>query len=291
MWLALAYLLVAPPAFLLAPLTGLLACARPRSAREWIWVVVGGGALLYWLTRGGDIAEQSLRAFGVLSAGAFVALALLDRETPAGRALTAVALALGAFVVWCLALHVGWSDLRLAFAQGLESALREAADQARGAGADPGGVFTQMADAAPRWAPTMPGVAVLEAVAGMLLAWGLHRRIARVPLGPAAQPLARFRFSDQLVWLIVAGLALVLAPSGPGLRDLGANLLLVGGALHAARGLAVVRAAAGRLRASTIAAIGLAAVLLLPFVLGGLTLLGLADTWIDFRRRGATPAT
>jgi hypothetical protein len=30
---------------------------------------------------------------------------------------------------------------------------------------------------------------------------------------------------------------------------------------------------------------------LLPFVLGGLTLLGLADTWLDFRRRLAMSTT
>jgi hypothetical protein len=31
-------------------------------------------------------------------------------------------------------------------------------------------------------------------------------------------------------------------------------------------------------------------IVLLPFVLGGLTIVGLADTWLDFRRR-LTPAT
>jgi hypothetical protein len=31
------------------------------------------------------------------------------------------------------------------------------------------------------------------------------------------------------------------------------------------------------------------AVFLLPFLVGGLTLLGLADTWLDFRRRLVTP--
>jgi hypothetical protein len=30
---------------------------------------------------------------------------------------------------------------------------------------------------------------------------------------------------------------------------------------------------------------------LLPFVVSGLLLLGLADTWLDFRRRLATPST
>jgi hypothetical protein len=33
------------------------------------------------------------------------------------------------------------------------------------------------------------------------------------------------------------------------------------------------------------------AVMLLPFVLAGLTLLGLADTWLDFRRRLAPSTT
>jgi hypothetical protein len=36
--------------------------------------------------------------------------------------------------------------------------------------------------------------------------------------------------------------------------------------------------------------LGVVTLLLLPFVLGGLTLLGLADTWLDFRRR-LTPVT
>jgi hypothetical protein len=38
-----------------------------------------------------------------------------------------------------------------------------------------------------------------------------------------------------------------------------------------------------------IATIAVVALVLLPFVLGGLTLLGLADTWLDFRRRLAPP--
>jgi hypothetical protein len=34
-----------------------------------------------------------------------------------------------------------------------------------------------------------------------------------------------------------------------------------------------------------IATLTVVAMFLLPFVIGGLTLLGLADTWLDFRRR------
>jgi hypothetical protein len=39
------------------------------------------------------------------------------------------------------------------------------------------------------------------------------------------------------------------------------------------------------------AAVTLVALLVLPFIVGGLTLLGLADTWLDFRRRLTAPAT
>jgi hypothetical protein len=291
LWLAVLFLFVAPPAFLLGPLVGLLGCARPRSAREWFWVAVGAVSVCYWLAQSGTIAEQSLRSLSVLGTGAFVALTLLDEGSPVSRALIAAGVGLGTLALWCLALHVGWGELRLAFARGFEASLRAMAQQAPPASADAADALLQMANTAPAWASALPGLAFLESAAGMLLAWGLHRRIARHPLGPAALPFRAFTFSDQLVWAIVAGLGLVLTPAGPTLRDVGANLLLVGGVLYAMRGLAVLRSAAGRLPAAVTVAVTIAALVLLPFVLGGLTLLGLADTWLDFRRRIPPPAT
>jgi hypothetical protein len=62
-------------------------------------------------------------------------------------------------------------------------------------------------------------------------------------------------------------------------------------ALYAARGLAVVLTQAGGIAGPVGAVLGIIAVFLLPFVVGGLTLLGLADTWLDFRRRLSTPST
>jgi uncharacterized protein YybS (DUF2232 family) len=74
-------------------------------------------------------------------------------------------------------------------------------------------------------------------------------------------------------------------------RLLGANLLLVLGVLYAARGLAVVAAQSRGVSAPVRAILTLISLFLLPFVVGGLTLLGLADTWLDFRRRLTTPTT
>jgi hypothetical protein len=285
------YLIVAPPAFLLAPLVGLLACARPASWREWLWLLLGGSAVVYWLGQGGDIAEQSVRALSVLGAGAFVALTLADEGTPVTRALTAAGVGLAALAAWCGMLGVSWPTLRMVMTRTLEAAFRTMATQAPGMSPETSTALRQLAEGAPQWAAAMPGMLYVQAVIGMLLAWGLHRRIARRPLGPAAAPFGAFRFSDQLVWLVVAGLALVMFPATPALRDAGTNCLVVGGTLYAARGLAVVRSAAGRLPAPTTVAIGLATLVLLPFVLGGLTLLGLADTWLDFRGRLAPPTT
>jgi uncharacterized protein YybS (DUF2232 family) len=93
------------------------------------------------------------------------------------------------------------------------------------------------------------------------------------------------------VWGWVAGLGLCLLPWSPAWTGLGSNLLLVWSVLYAARGLAVFSAGSKRVPRAVIAILGVVAMFLLPFVVGGLTLLGLADTWLDFRRRLATSTT
>jgi hypothetical protein len=88
----------------------------------------------------------------------------------------------------------------------------------------------------------------------------------------------------------VVGLALMLLPEPEWARAAGANVLLVWVALYATRGLAVVVTVAARTPGTVLVVIALVTVILMPFVLGGLTIVGLADTWLDFRRR-VTPAT
>jgi hypothetical protein len=135
-----------------------------------------------------------------------------------------------------------------------------------------------------------PGLLALAAIAGLRLAWTWYHRIAERPIGPAPAPFAAFSFNDQMVWGLVAGVALLLTPQPAAARLVGANLALVWAALYCARGLAVFAAATARVPGTVLAVLGAVALLLMPFVLGGLTLLGLADTWLDFRRR-MTPAT
>ncbi len=245
-----------------------------------------------WLQPAGDVVEQLLRAAGVLVAGGFVAVSLGWRAPPFRRAVLAAGLAAVALVLWCVALRLDWHELRMALARDVVRSFEELAKQADAAGGgDTGQLLRQMADGAPMWAALTPALLFLNALAGVLLGWSLYHRIAVRPLGDPPAPFASFRFSDQAVWLPVVALALVLLPVPAPVRDAGANLLLVAVALYAARGLAVVGAGAGRLPRVTTAFVTVVALFLLPFVLGGLTLLGLADTWLDFRRRPASPAT
>jgi hypothetical protein len=153
------------------------------------------------------------------------------------------------------------------------------------------GMLDQMTAMVRTIALLYPALLALASMGGVTLAWVWHRRIARRPLGPAPAGFSAFQFSDQLVWGWVVGLALCLAPLDAVWRSVGANLLLVWAVLYAVRGLAVFAVGTRRVPGPVIATLSLVAMFLLPFVVGGLTLLGLADTWLDFRRRLAASAT
>jgi hypothetical protein len=290
--LALLYLLVAPPVFLLGPLAALLLLSKPSTLRESLWLGASAAWLGIWLWQPGAVAAQALRAVGVLTAGGFVALSLARPAPVFQRALAATAAGFAAFVVWCAAFGVSWSRLQAAVARELGQQFADLARHAElAAGRDAAAPLWEAAAVAREWAALVPGVVFVQAVLGLTLGWTLHHAIARHPIGERPGPFAAFRFSDQLIWLLVAGLSLALLPDAGTPRDLGANLVLIAIAVYAARGMAVVRSGAGRVGTPATTAAAIAAFLFLPFVVGGLTLLGLADTWLDFRRRMATPAT
>jgi hypothetical protein len=129
-----------------------------------------------------------------------------------------------------------------------------------------------------------PSLLALESLAALGLAWGLFHRISRVRVGPPLAPLRDFRFGDQLVWGLLAGLAIVVIPSLDGIRAFGYNLLVFFGALYALRGVAVIAwlLAARRLALLLLALLG---IFFWPFLLPAALGLGIGDTWLDWRRR------
>ena len=135
-----------------------------------------------------------------------------------------------------------------------------------------------------------PALLGLESLLALALAWAIFHRISRVRLGAPLAPLRDFRFNDQLVWGLVAGLTMVLLPSLAALRGLGANLLVFFGALYVLRGAGVVAyfMAPGW---ATGLALAVCALLFGPFLAVGALGLGLGDTWLDWRTRRARPTT
>lgn len=288
--LALAgFLLLAPPMFLFGPLAALLLVSRPSTIREWVWLLAALAWSALWLQQAGGLGAQFARAAAVLVSGSFLALTLWRPSNRVSRALAATGGAAVGLAIWMYGLGLEWSALRAAVEAELAALQRGMrASWAGIAGASE--MSAQMSAMADTVSILYPGLLALAAIAGLRLAWAWYHRIADRPVGAPPAPFSAFGFSDQLVWGWVIGLAMALVPEPASIRLIGANILLVWSALYATRGMAVFVTGAWRTPKSVLTALALVTLVLLPFVLCGLTIVGLADTWLDFRRR-LTPAT
>ena len=145
-----------------------------------------------------------------------------------------------------------------------------------------------------------PALLLLESLVALALGWATYHRIARTRLGAPLGPLKDFRFNDQLVWGLIAGLAILFVPALDFLDAAGRNLLVFFGALYAIRGFGVLSwfMAPGAFAATLVVGFIMLFWPVLNVVAGlGFTLLalaafglGLGDTWADWRRR-ARPTT
>lgn len=283
----MAFLFVAPLVFFVVPLTLLLLLSGPRTLREWLWVTLGVvWTLALWL-RPAPATVQLVNAWGAVIAGLFVLLAF-GRPGPAGRAaLLASTVAAAAFVLllpaWGLTLRTfemavmqdAWALTRVGPDVVLTPALRE---------------FTsQLADAFSAVATLTPAQLFLSGALGLSLAWRWYQRLASRPLGLPVPPFERFRFSDHAVWILVLGIALVLGQQ-VGVVPAGSaplNLIVVVGGLYAARGLAIIWPVVKGLPVVLRAVWMIVSLLLGWYAVPGLLGIGLADTWLDFRRQPA----
>ena len=215
-----------------------------------------------------------------------------QRRVVAG-ALNAALIATALATIWARVLGTRWHDVMLAVAhQGWElcRSLSQsgALSPERAAGVQ--AYVDAMAPGVTLAATLFPGMLIAVALPGMVLAWSWYHRIAEQPYGQPLQPFAEFRFGDDLVWAVVACLALLVLPVPDSARILGGNLAVVLGSLYGARGAAVAWSAIRSLPGGVLVALGLGSVFILPVALSGLCLFGLTDTWVDFRRRFAPAA-
>jgi len=131
-----------------------------------------------------------------------------------------------------------------------------------------------------------PALIAIASLSGLAVAWWAYRRLA-VQDREALNPLADFRFSDGLVWVLIVGLLLVLLPVGGMAVRAGSNLLAFMGTLYALRGVAVLLVLAGMPGPFGLALAIVIGVLLYPMVMAATFIIGLTDTWLDIRRRRA----
>lgn len=295
------YLLLAPSIFFLGPLALLLLVSRPSSRREWIWLVISLLGVAASVQGGHGLFEQTVRGYGAFFAGIFVIAALIGVRSLVNRALLGVTVATAAIAVWYFRLHLRFVDFRADVSTATWDAYRriypELPAVAPTTGNDAVGSTSvsefarNLADGLASASKLTPGFLTLLILLGAWLAWGWYHRVSRRPIGPPAKPFVDFRFNDQLIWLLLLASAVGLrAPDGD-LSTFSANLFVVLAGLYAARGLAVAQCALRRVSALFALVLYLLAFPVLPFAMFAI---GVADTWLDLRRRiapiqGATP--
>ncbi len=292
--LAIATLLLSalqPALLIFVPLAILLVALPPR--RPALLVAAG---LLVWLVffRGQDGALWYVeRGWALLLAAWFVALAVLwPRRSFIARGLGAVAattLSTGAFLL-----------VRRSGFAGVDSIIT---DELRGAASETLTVWTTALGfervsarvseavyaAADLQALVFPALLALGSLTGLAVAWFAYRRLAHGDVAPL-RPLREFRFPDDLVWVLIAGLVLLLLPLGASAQRAGTNLLTFMAVLYALRGVAVLLVIAGAPGPLGIVIGGVLVLFLYPLVMMMTVLVGVTDTWLDLRaRRAAVP--
>lgn len=130
-----------------------------------------------------------------------------------------------------------------------------------------------------------PAFLALASIAALEVGWFVVGRFwgTRSALGP----LRDFRFSDQLVWVLIGGLALLVLPIGGLAGRVGENAMLFMGGLYLIRGIAVMAwLATATITSAWVGALwAICALLLYPMVAGAALAIGLSDTWLDLRTR------
>jgi hypothetical protein len=289
---------ISPVLLVFVPLALLLVAFR---SRDWMAVAVAVVILAMTFgdagTRSGEVGWLVQRGWALILGGAFVAAtAVTSRAGLFRRSLMAVALALGTVVVLgsirpALLVELDWW---------MSGEIRQAATVANDflasfPGSGDEAVRVQFAEAVYGWMgfqqQVYPAFLALSSLAALGVAWFAFGRLSGVM--DAIAPLRDFRFSDQLVWLLVGGLALLVLPLGGFAFRVGENAALFMAMLYLLRGIGIMIWVGAAVLTSAWAGwlLTLAAVLLYPVAAGTAFVLGLSDTWLDLRGRLARAGT
>lgn len=280
---------VGPAPLIFVPLAVLLVGAPPVQPRH----VVLGLALGALVFHGG--ARQGLwlggRGWALLVGAWFlVAVLALPRATFLDRGLAALAGAAASAAVLFGVVPDAWRTFDWAVRSALWSGVSDAV-AVGGAAFGQRPWWPQATDMMYRLAELQavlfPALLALATLAGLAAAWFVFGRVARGEPGPLG-PLREFRFRDELVWLLIAGIVLILVADGGAVERAGANLVAFMGALYVLRGVAVALSLAGTPGLASAVLAALALMFLYPLVMAAMFVVGLTDTWLDLRGRASS---
>lgn len=228
------------------------------------------------------------RAWAVLVGGWFVGVTLAAPAwTLSRRLLVSVG---GAFVVagGVLAVRGGaWDVVDFAMTDAIERGVAttlQAFEVMRGGQGLSPALVAALQQSARFQTNVFPALTGLSSMAGLAVAWWIYQRFG----GEGDQgigPVRNFRFNDHLVWIMIAGLFLVVTRWGDSLARVGSNAVVFMGALYALRGSAVFMFISGGLSLFGYVLLAMALVLAAPVVLGVAMVVGIGDTWLDVRAR------
>lgn len=286
--LAAAFLTPLSPMVLVGvPLAVMLAAFRNGSPAA---LALAGGLLL--LAFSGVTAEpgpvwMAERGWALALGGGFVAATAVWRERGVlTRGLAAVATALAVTGVVGVLRPTTLAELDWRVERELSGAAVEAYEWIARAGWPAGADGTFSLQEVLSWQVVLhPALLALASLAALAVAWFVVRRLSGDD-GPWT-PFREFRFREELVWVLVAGLLLFLVPAGRTVTRLGENAIFFMGGLYLLRGMAVLFWVGSATVTSIWAgALWIAAgVLLYPLAVLAALLLGLGDTWVDLRAR------
>ncbi|HUQ98364.1 MAG TPA: DUF2232 domain-containing protein [Gemmatimonadaceae bacterium] len=271
-----------------------------RFALPLIWVVIAAVLLTSNAGPPEGAYNGMARGWTLMIAATFGLVSLVaSSEAFFPRALSALAvsIALGFGIVLVsqggtgrvLATMTGEIDRRVGESN---KALRDAVSQpewkAMVEGSDRLGRLTKESElqlaAIPKWSVMlMPALLALESLAALAVGWAFYHRMSDVAIGPALGKLKDFRFNDQLVWGVAVGASVFLLKAFEEGKTAGLNLFVFFGFLYAVRGMGILAwMSRGRsMRVMLVVATMLAWYIMAPLAF----LIGLGDTWVDWRSR------
>jgi len=271
--------LIAVPLFMLLVVGGLRSMRVVMAAALATLIVASGSRDGIWFAE---------RAWSVLIGGGFLALTMLAPAWAlSSRALAAVMGAVGV-AAGILALRAdAWAAIDVALADTVRAlfgtTIYAMSTFGGGEGLSPA-LESWLLEVAEAQAAVYPALVCLGSMAALGVAWWARTRL----VGEGDQglgPLRHFRFNDHLVWLLVAGLLLLVVQWGEALVRLGSNAVVFMGALYALRGAAVFMFVSGGLSLFGLLTFIVGLVLAAPVLFGVAMLIGIGDTWLDIRSR------